>query len=102
MLARSPIKRKSKAKPAIYKRYHGWVAQFSCVGCGASPVHVHHIRSDGLKSISKNDEIVAPICPDCHQNAPYAIHKTSHAAYNKMFGIDLYQYALALWDKFNG
>lgn len=102
MLTRTSLKRKSKAKPTVYKRFHGWVAQLDCAGCGAWPVEVHHVRHDGLKGISKNDEIVCPLCPDCHRNAPYAVHRTSHEAYNTLMDIDMYARAIRLWEKFNG
>lgn len=102
MLARTSIKRKSKTKPAIYKRFHGWVAQLSCIACDSWPVEVHHVRHDGLKGISKDHRIVVPLCADCHRLAPYAVHRTSHPDFNALWGINMFARANRLWEQFNG
>lgn len=32
---------------------------------------------------------VVPLCPECHQNGPNAVHKIGHAKFNALYGVDL-------------
>jgi hypothetical protein len=78
-----------KAKTASERRHHDRVAQMPCIACGRHGVHVHHVTSDGFKRLSKDHMRVVPLCPDCHQHGPHAVHKINHAVFNQMHGIDL-------------
>jgi hypothetical protein len=55
------------------KRHLDRVASLPCCLCGASPVHVHHIReSQGMAQRASN-WLTVPLCPDCHQG-PKGVH----------------------------
>jgi hypothetical protein len=78
------------AKPTAADRRHmAKVAEMPCVACGRWPVSVHHVTSDGFKRLTKRHDRVVPLCPDCHQNGPHAVHKISHAVFNQLHGFDL-------------
>lgn len=65
------------------------VAEMPCVACGRSPVSVHHVTSDGYLRVTKRHDRVVPLCPECHQNGPDAVHKIGHKRFNLVFGVDL-------------
>ncbi len=78
-----------KAKTASERRHHARVGQMPCIACGRRGVHVHHVTSDGFKRIGRDHMRVVPLCPECHQHGPQAIHKMNPAAFNEAHGIDL-------------
>ena len=90
--------RRSKAKTAQEKRHHRAVAAMPCIACGSWPVHVHHVISDGFRRISRNHKLVLPVCPECHQNGPTAIHKIGTRAWNDLHGIDQLERSKRLWE----
>jgi cytochrome c553 len=94
-----PIKAKRKAKPAAERNHHAIVATLPCIGCGAWPVEVHHVRHDGRTSITRNHRLVVPACSVCHRTGPNAIHTIGHPAFNALHGVDQYEIARQLWEK---
>ena len=72
-----------------------------CIRCGRWPVHVHHVIFDGSGRITRNHTLVLPVCPDCHQDGPEAIHRIGSRAWNALTGIDQFARALALWEDSN-
>ena len=80
------------AKPptASEKRHMQRVREMYCLGCGMHPPNsAHHVTSDGFKRLSKDHLRVVPLCPDCHQHGPHAVHKIGTAVFNTLHGIDL-------------
>jgi len=51
----------------------GRIAALPCALCGATPVHVHHIRQTFGASQRAPDTLTIPLCPDCH-TGPNGIH----------------------------
>lgn len=84
--------------------HHAQVRSMNCAACGSHPpVSAHHVVSDGFKRLTKDHQRVIPLCPSCHQNAPYAVHKIGHGPFNELFGIDQLALASQLWeDRPNG
>lgn len=39
-----------------------------CLFCGHSPVHFHHIFGGSNRYISTEDDMIAPLCWECHMN----------------------------------
>ena len=60
-----------------------------CLACGRYGVNVHHVVSDGFQRLTKRHDHVVPLCPHCHTDGPYAVHKVSHGVFCEMFGVDL-------------
>lgn len=54
-------------------RHMGKVAQLPCACCGASGVHVHHIREGQGMARRASDFLTIPLCPDCHVG-PLGVH----------------------------
>ncbi len=88
------------SKTAHLKRYHDWVARQPCIGCGAEGVNVHHVRHDGRKGISKDHTLVAPLCPECHQYGPQAIHTIGHPRFCAEKDVDVYLWATHHYEQF--
>ena len=66
------------------------VREMPCIACGKyPPSSAHHVTSDGFKRIAKDHLRVVPLCPECHQYGPQAVHKINHANFNALHGIDL-------------
>jgi len=97
-MKRTPIKYKRKPKSAEARRHHQHVGSLPCCACGSSPVECHHVRHDGRKSISKDDKLVVPLCPQCHRTGPQAVHAIGHPAFNELHDINLYERAVRLWE----
>lgn len=55
------------------KRWMGKVAQLPCAICGASGVHVHHIRQTFGASERAPDTLTIPLCP-AHHTGSEGIH----------------------------
>ena len=83
-------------KSAADRRHHDMVAQMPCIACGRYGVNVHHVTSDGYQRLTKRHDRVVPLCPHCHTDGPYAVHKMGHGKFGEMFGIDLLAEAEAL------
>lgn len=79
------------AKPprAAERRHLARVREMACLTCGRYPSSAHHVVSDGFKRITKDHMRVVPLCPECHQYGPTAVHKIGHRAFNEMHGVDL-------------
>lgn len=59
---------------ARYERdYMDHVASLPCACCGATGVHVHHIREGQGLSQRASNWLTIPLCPDCH-TGPRGIH----------------------------
>lgn len=84
-------------KPTADDRRHmAKVAELPCVACGRYGVHIHHVTSNGYQRLTKRHDRVVPLCPECHQHGPQAVHKIGHAVFNQMHGVDLLAAAEAL------
>ncbi len=88
------------AKPptAAQKRHLAKVREMACLTCGRYPASAHHVVSDGYKRLSKDHMRVCPLCPDCHQNGPNAVHKIGHRAFCELYGVDLLNVAKRMAD----
>ena len=64
------------------KRYMGRVAALPCCACGATGVHVHHLRG-----IKRNNYLVIPLCPSCHQGE-FSIHM-DRKSFEAIYGSEL-------------
>lgn len=78
-----------KARTARERRHHDRIGEMACLACGRYGVHVHHVHSDGFQRIGKDHMRVVPLCPECHQHGPNAVHKIGHAKFNALYDIDL-------------
>ena len=82
------------------KRYHGSIAAMGCIVCGG-PATVHHVRATiHGRGISKNDELVVPLCPPHHliQHGPReSVEALGHQGFFITYGIDLLAEATRLW-----
>jgi hypothetical protein len=90
-----------KGKSAAEKRFHAFVASLPCVGCGAWPVEVHHVISDGFKRLTRNHRLVLPLCPLCHRVGPSALHVIGTANWNALHGFAQHERAAELWEEFD-
>ena len=78
-----------KARATKLERDHmAWIAGEVCCACGRYGVNVHHVVSDGYKRLTKDNLRVIPLCPHCHTDGPYAVHKVSYDTFRNMFGVD--------------
>lgn len=94
------MKPKHSGPTAEEERHQVQVRSMNCAACGAHPpVSAHHVVSDGFKRLTKNEQRVIPLCPQCHQDAPYAVHKIGHGPFNELFGIDQLALAEKLWEE---
>jgi len=55
------------------QRHLDRVASLPCCLCGATPVHVHHVREGQGMAQRASNFLVVPLCPDCH-TGPKGIH----------------------------
>lgn len=78
-----------KRPTASDKRHFDRLGSMPCIACGRYGVHIHHVTSDGYKRLTKRHDRTVPLCPHCHQDGPYAVHKVGHGTFNAVFGIDL-------------
>ena len=99
---RTPHASKPKGKSAADKRFHAHVAAMPCVGCGAWPVEVHHVISDGFKRITRNHRLALPLCPSCHRTGPTALHVIGTRRWNDLHGFAQHERAQQLWEAFDG
>ena len=88
----------AKRKTAAEHRHHDRVGQMPCIACGRWGVHVHHVVSNGYQRITRDHKLVLPLCPDCHTDGPYAVHKVSYDTFRDVMGVDQLPAAQALWD----
>lgn len=99
MLRKTPLRSRPKPKSAIHRRHHERVAGMECCACGAEGVEVHHSIFDGRGRITRNHELVVPLCTDHHRLAPGAVHVLGERAFNQMHDINLYERAMRLWSE---
>lgn len=96
------MKAKRRYKPVDVERFHGWVAEQPCLACDCwPPSTVHHVRgyADKPGSITKNDWLVAPLCPRHHlyQHGPReSVEALGHQGFFLAHGVDLYAEAMRL------
>jgi hypothetical protein len=105
----TPLRAKSRYKPAELKRFHGWIAGRGCLVCQwrdpeTGKVTVHHVRGyadkDGM--VLKNDWFVVPLCPRHHfiQHGPrMSVEALGHQGFFRIHGIDLLAEAIRLADE---
>ena len=99
MLSRTHLRAKRKYKPVELERFHGWVAEHGCLVCG-SDATVHHVTgyADRPGRFSRNEWLVAPLCPAHHQHdyGPLSVERVGHQAFFSIHGIDLRDEAMRL------
>lgn len=97
MLRRTALKAKSHYKPVALERFHDWVAEQGCLVCGAAAT-VHHVTgyADRPGRFSRDEWLVAPLCPPHHQKVfdpsasdPISVEGLSHQGFFDKYGIDL-------------
>lgn len=88
----------SKPPTAAERRHLNRIGEMNCLVCGREAA-VHHITSNGYARITRSHRLVAPLCPECHQYGPHAVHVIGHREFCILHGIDLYQWAGVEWDK---
>lgn len=78
---------------AAVKRYWEWLPR-TCVVCGAEAV-IHHIMHVNFQRISKDDMLVAPLCPAHHNMGKDSVHLLGgERQFLAHHGIDLVQWAV--------
>lgn len=104
MLRRSALKPKSKYKPKELERFHDWAAEHGCLVCGADAT-LHHVTgyADRPGRFSRDDWMVAPLCPPHHQKAfdpsasdPISVEGLGHQGFFDRYAIDLLAEAMIL------
>ena len=74
--------------------HRAWVRRHHCcvLGCLQTPIECAHVRSgtDGGLAIKPSDRWVVSLCRDHHREQ----HRIGEAAFQKRYGIDLYELAL--------
>lgn len=55
------------------KQYMDKIASLPCACCGASGVHVHHLREGQGMSQRASNWLTIPLCPECHTGS-FGIH----------------------------
>lgn len=62
------MKPKTVKPTAKEKRYHLWVMELPCMGCGIQPAGVAHhpLMESPLQRSRRDHEFVVPVCHDCH------------------------------------
>lgn len=96
MLRRTPLRPKAKRKSAALKRHHDRVAQQGCCVCGGEAT-IHHVTgyADRMGRFSRDDWLVAPLCPLHHQavyddaSMPVSVERLNHRGFYQEHGIDL-------------
>lgn len=89
-IERKPMKAKPRPrKPKAVRDYLGYVAELGCIIC-RMPATVHHVTSDGLKRITRSDELVIGLCPRHHmiQHGPKdSIEALGHAGFEAVYNV---------------
>jgi hypothetical protein len=80
-----PHNRKPKGKTADERRHHDRVAAMGCLVCGG-PANIHHVTSDGFQRLRRDHMRVVPLCAQCHQHGPGAVHVIGHATFCALHG----------------
>ena len=69
-------RRKSRVKTSRVSSHLKAVKELPCVTCGrAGPSDAHHVYHDRYSGKKASDYATIPLCKDCHQNAPYSVHR---------------------------
>ena len=89
----TPLRPKAKRKSAAVKRHHDRVARQGCCVCGGEAT-VHHVTgyADKMGRFSRDDWLVAPLCPAHHQiqHGPHqSVEALGHRGFFQEWGIDL-------------
>jgi 5-methylcytosine-specific restriction endonuclease McrA len=85
-------KQKAAAKEHLLR-----VKELPCCICGRhGPSDAHHVIHDRFATIKPSDFAVIPLCKDCHQDGPDAIHKGKET-WREKYGAD-YDYIPATMD----
>lgn len=100
------LKRKSHYKPVAVERHHDRVAEQGCCVCKA-PATVHHVTgyADRMGRFSRDDWLVAPLCPVHHQavydsaSMPVSVERLGHRGFYQEHGVDLLAVAIRLRDE---
>lgn len=69
-----------------------------CFYCGRTPVYPHHIFNASCRGYSNEDDLVAPLCWDCHrklhtehsQRMMYSLKQLGQCAYEERYGHDAF------------
>lgn len=102
------MKPKRRYKPVELERFHGWVAEHGCLVCGADAT-VHHVTgyADKPGRFSRDEWLVAPLCPGHHQKVydklasdPQSVEGLGHQGFFEKYGIDLLAEAMSLAEQY--
>lgn len=83
---------------AAEKRHLQRISEMDCIACGRFGVHIHHVVSNGYQRITRDHKLVLPLCPHCHTDGPFAVHKVSYDTFRDMMGVDQLPAAMELWN----
>lgn len=103
MLRKSPLRVKSRHKPASVQRHHARVGSLPCLVCGQYGVTLHHVSgyADRAGRFSRDDWLVVPLAPEYHliQFGPKtSVEALGHQGFFETYGIDLLEEAERLRD----
>jgi hypothetical protein len=100
-ISHARTKPKAGAAPDKEERLHlARIALIPCLVCGAWPVTIHHVTSDGFKRIARSHRRVTPLCKPHHQiqEGPHdSVEALGHAGFTARYGIDLLAWADNAW-----
>lgn len=71
------------------KEHMDAIASLPCACCGATGVHVHHLREGMGMSKRASNWLTIPLCPDCHTGTNGLHGNRSYMRVRKLEEIDL-------------
>lgn len=89
--------RSARSPNAAERRHHDRLREMGCI-IHRTPASIHHLRHADGKVITKSHARVMPVCPECHQHGPIAIHRIGQAAWDALHGMDSLAWADEQWD----
>lgn len=84
-------------------RYLDALRQCACLRCGIDPcgeaAHIRENRPGKMTGMGEkpSDQWALPLCPDCHRNAPDALHQVGEAPFFQALEIDPFRICEALY-----
>lgn len=91
------------------KAFLAFVRQHRCLSCGcAPPVQAAHLRGPCLelgkrqtgKGEKPSDRWALPLCPDCHLDKNYSLHRMGEQRFFARIGINPFEEAAKLYAAF--
>ena len=83
-------RRTPRRGPERNPEYRQWVrSQWACAACGVlNGIEAAHTGPHGLSSKSP-DRTCIPLCNDCHQTGPNALHRLGPVAFQATWKLDI-------------